>query len=93
MARSAASLTTARDQLSYTELKAPFDGVVVETYVENFETVVAKQPIARLLNPSSIEFVINVPENLIGLAPNVETIEVEEDGLRLVGDFAVKMAP
>jgi RND family efflux transporter MFP subunit len=76
-----ASLTTAKDRLSYTELKAPFDGVVVETYVENFETVVAKQPVARLLNPSSIEFVVNVPENLIGLAPSVETVEVTFDAL------------
>jgi RND family efflux transporter MFP subunit len=76
-----ATLTTARDQLRYTQLEAPFDGVVVETYVENFETVVAKQPIARLLNPSSIEFVINVPENLIGQAPNVESIQVEFDAL------------
>ena len=50
-----ASVQNARDQLSYTELKAPFDGIVVETYVENFETVVAKQPILRILDPSSCQ--------------------------------------
>ena len=75
------SVKNARDQLSYTELKAPFDGVVVETYVDNFETVVAKQPILRLLDTSSLEFIINVPENLIGLAPYVETITVNFDAL------------
>ena len=76
-----ASVKTARDQLSYTELKAPFDGMVVETYAENFETAIAKQPILRVLNPESIEFVINVPENLIGLSPYVESITVKFDAL------------
>ena len=75
------SLRTAKDQLQYTELRAPFDGVVVETYVENFETVVAKQPILRMLDPTSIEFIISVPENLIGLSPYVEKIEVTFDAL------------
>ena len=76
-----ASVKAARDQLSYTKLKAPFDGVIVETYVENFETIIAKQPILRLLNPEIIEFVISVPENLIGLAPYVESIVVKFDAL------------
>ncbi len=76
-----ASVKSVRDRLSYTELKAPFGGVVVQTYVENFETVVAKQPIVRILNPASIEFVINVPEGLISLAPYVEEIKVKFDAL------------
>ncbi|UCC29631.1 MAG: efflux RND transporter periplasmic adaptor subunit [Phycisphaerales bacterium] len=76
-----ASVQHAEDRLGYTSLRAPFDGVVVETYVENFETVVAKQPILRLLDPSTIEFVINVPESLIGYTPYVETINVAFDAL------------
>ncbi len=76
-----ASLAAVKDRLSYTTLKAPFKGNVSETYVDNFETVVAKQPILRLLNPDSIEFVISVPESLIGLAPSVESIEVSFDAL------------
>ena len=76
-----ASVTTTKNRLSYTHLKAPFDGVVVETYVENFETVVPKQPVLRLLDPSSIEFVISVPENSIGYAPYVESIDVKFDAL------------
>ncbi len=76
-----ASVTAARDQLTYTYLKAPFGGVVVETYVENFETVLPKQPILRVLDPSSIEFTINVPESLIGYAPYVEQINVKFDAL------------
>lgn len=76
-----ATVETAKDQFKYTWLRAPFDGVVVETYVENFETVVAKQPILRVLDPSNLEFMISVPESLISLTPYVETIEVTFDAL------------
>jgi RND family efflux transporter MFP subunit len=76
-----AAVDSAKDQLKYTYLRAPFDGIVVETYVENFETVRPRQPILRVVDPSSIEFVVNVPENLISLAPYVEKITVAFDAL------------
>jgi len=76
-----ASVNNAEHRLSYTYLKAPFDGVVVETYVENFETILAKQPILRLLDPSRIEFVVHVPESLISYTPYVENIDVTFDVL------------
>ncbi len=47
------AVKTAQDQVDYTTLQAPFSGVVVATYVDNFETVIAKQPILRLLDPSA----------------------------------------
>ncbi len=75
------AVQTAEDKVSYTSLQAPFDGVVVETFVENFETVIAKEPVLRLLDPSSIEFQISVPENLIGYAPLVEEVTVTFDAL------------
>ena len=75
------AVTTAQDKVNYTSLRAPFSGQVVATYVENFETVVAKQPILRLLDPASIEFVISVPENLINYAPYVENIVVTFDAM------------
>jgi RND family efflux transporter MFP subunit len=71
-----ALVQTATDRLGYTDLLAPFDGEVVETYVENFETVVPMQPIARLLDPSSIELIISVPESLIGYADYVTSVSV-----------------
>ena len=75
----AANLEQTQQNLNYTTLKAPFSGVVVETYVKNFETIISKQPILRLLDPSSIEFVISVPENLIKYAAYVEDISVTFD--------------
>ncbi|MGR8950468.1 MAG: efflux RND transporter periplasmic adaptor subunit [Gammaproteobacteria bacterium] len=71
-----ASLTAANDQLSYATLKAPFTGTVVATYVENFEDVRPKQPVARIVDDSSIEMVVSLPENLISLAPKAKNLRV-----------------
>ena len=72
---------TATDRLSYTQLLAPFDGEVVATYVENFETVIALQTIARLLDSSSVELTVSVPESLIGYADYVSRISVSFNAL------------
>ena len=72
---------TATDRLSYTQLQAPFDGEVVATYVENFETVIALQTIARLLDSSSVELTVSVPESLIGYADYVSRISVSFNAL------------
>jgi len=72
---------TATDRLGYTDLLAPFAGEVVETYVENFETVLPMRPIARLLDPSSIELTVSVPENLIGYGDYVISITVSFNAL------------
>jgi RND family efflux transporter MFP subunit len=69
-----AVVEAAEDALSYTNLKAPFDGTVVATYVENYEDVLAKQQILRVLDDSRIEMVVDVPEQLITLSPYVEGI-------------------
>jgi len=60
-----AAVDSAEDKLRYTYLKAPFDGIVTSTYVENFENVRPRQPIVRLIDHSQIEMIVNIPENLI----------------------------
>ena len=62
-ARSAVERGT--DNLSYTSLRAPFDGVVVEKFVDQFEDVQAKQQIIRVLDTRSIEFTVQIPETLM----------------------------
>ncbi len=74
-----ASVEQAKLALGYTTLKAPFDGTIVATYVENFEYVKAQQPIVRLVDKSKVEMVIDVPEGLITLAPYVERLVVVFD--------------
>ena len=74
-----AALKRAELDLSYTTLLAPFDGVVTERFVENFQEVLAKQPIARIVDASQIEFWVSIPESLISLAPYARDITVEFD--------------
>jgi RND family efflux transporter MFP subunit len=76
-----ANVDSASDRLEYTSLQAPFEGVVVATYVENFEEVRASQPIVRVVNDSRIEMVVDVPEALISLVASVTDIQVEFDAL------------
>ncbi len=74
-----ASVATAKDQLDDTSLRAPFDGRVVATYVENFQNVRAKQPVVRILDTSSIEMIVNLPENMITMAPLVQSVLIQFD--------------
>lgn len=60
-----AAVDAARLQLSYTELSAPFTGVVARRYVDNFQEVKAKQPIISLQDISRIEILVDVPENMV----------------------------
>ena len=67
-----AAVANAKNQLDYAVLKAPFDGNVAARYVDNYQTVQAKQPVVRLLDVSKIEVTIQVPESLISLVPRVK---------------------
>lgn len=57
-----ASAAAAQDALADTELRAPFNGVIVARMAENFQDVQAKQPVARLQNLDTVEIVIRIPE-------------------------------
>jgi RND family efflux transporter MFP subunit len=48
-------------------------------FVENFQAVQAKQQIARLVDTSKVEMVINIPEVLISLVPQVQKVLVSYD--------------
>jgi multidrug efflux pump subunit AcrA (membrane-fusion protein) len=67
-----AAVANATNQVEYATLTAPFDGRVAARYVNNFQTVQAKQPVVRLLDVSKIEVTIQIPESLISLAPSVK---------------------
>ena len=57
-----AATTAVRDSLRDTELRAPFDGVIVDRMVESFQDVTAKQTIFILQDISMLEIVFNVPD-------------------------------
>ncbi len=73
------TLKRSKDRLADTFLRAPFAGEVVATYVENFEDVLPKQPVVRVLGKGRMEFDISVPENLISHTPYVESVVLRFD--------------
>ena len=74
-----ASVDAAKDALGYTELKAPFDGMVVATFVENFEDVPPKMPVVRLVDITEVEFKVDIPEDCIVEAAKVKEVLIRFD--------------
>ena len=60
-----AGLAIAQDQLNYTQLRAPFSGIVARKYVDNFQEIKAKSPILSIQNISDIDITIDVPEMMM----------------------------
>ena len=74
-----ASLTNAQDQLSYTELRAPFAGLIASVPVENYQVIVPQQTIAELHMPGAIDVTFQLPSKkclLIALARENRTSEM-----------------
>jgi RND family efflux transporter MFP subunit len=69
----------AEKALNDSVIKAPFDGQIANLYAENYQAVASKEVIARLLDISHIEMVIQIPENIISLIPSAKNIVVEFD--------------
>jgi multidrug efflux system membrane fusion protein len=67
-----ATVAAAKDQLGYTRLKAPFDGVIAQKYVDNYKEVQAKEAVLSLQNVIDVEVIIDVPELM--LAPIRKTL-------------------
>lgn len=74
-----AELNIAEKAIEDSTIIAPRGGTISATYVEAFTSVRAKEAIVRLLDTTSIEMVVQVPESLISFVPHVEDITVEFD--------------
>jgi multidrug efflux system membrane fusion protein len=73
---SEAALDTAKLQLNYTYLKAPFSGTVSSRSVDSFQEVRAKQTVFTLDDLSVVEVVVEVPESLMALVRSPGTYVV-----------------
>ncbi|WP_394204540.1 efflux RND transporter periplasmic adaptor subunit [Shewanella waksmanii] len=70
---SQANLASAQDQLSYTQLKAPFDGTIAKIAIDNYQMVQANQTILVLQKDRNIDVVIQVPESLASTITNINS--------------------
>jgi len=64
LAAARAGLAAAREQLGYTEVRAPFDGVVTARHVEVGEAVSPGQPLTAVAAPEALRVVVDVPQGL-----------------------------
>ncbi len=72
-------LTKAQKALDDTALKAPFSGKVGEKIAENYQNVQAKEVILVLLDDSSLEIDVNVPErDFVRMTPGLSHEERTE---------------
>ncbi len=69
-----AELEIRKKALEDTIIRAKFDGVVADRYVENFQNVEAKQPVLSLHYVSVLEVRVDVPERDMAAAPGTEDI-------------------
>jgi len=75
-----AALAAAQDQLNYTQLRAPFTGVIARKYVDNYQEVTVKEPILSLQNMTDVEVLVDVPESMM--------VPIRKAKPRMFADFA-----
>jgi RND family efflux transporter MFP subunit len=73
------NLDTAKQNLAYATLVAPFSGEISTRYVDNFQTVKVNEPIVRLQNRDNIDIIIQVPESLAINYKQESNINVEAE--------------
>ena len=60
-----AALQQAKDNLRYTRLTAPFDGVIARVSIENHQPVQAQVPVVQIRTDNDLEIRFSVPESLL----------------------------
>ncbi|MCT4654411.1 MAG: efflux RND transporter periplasmic adaptor subunit [Cohaesibacter sp.] len=60
----AVALKQAQDDVGYSKLTAPYDGVIAQTLTENYQNILAKEAIVQFQGNQNIDIVFAVPERL-----------------------------
>jgi multidrug efflux system membrane fusion protein len=69
-------------QLADSTLRAPYDGVIAQRFVEQGQNVRAKQPVVRFQDVAEIEIAVDVPESV--MAADLGSADI----LQLVAEFS-----
>ena len=76
---SKAALATARTDLSYTTLKAPFSGVIAEVYADNHQPVAGGKTLVMLQAKDQLEVRLQIPENRMAHIAKKENTSYQPD--------------
>jgi RND family efflux transporter MFP subunit len=63
-------------QLKDTELRAPYDGVIAQRFVEVGQAIKAKDPIVKFQDADEIEVVVDVPETAMATIRLADIVEI-----------------
>lgn len=77
--RAKTAFEISENRLANTELIAPFDGIVTQKYVENYQWVNAQETVIRLMDPQRMEVVFLLPETSVELLEKEWQVAVEFD--------------
>jgi len=66
----------AKDTISYTQLRAPFDGVIARNNYDQFEQILPGVEAFTVHEPTQLEVSVDVPENLIHQFSNNQKAEI-----------------
>jgi RND family efflux transporter MFP subunit len=66
------ALKTAKRNLTYTRIVAPFDALVSQRLIDNYTNVGAYQPIVRVQDLTELRVRINIPEQMVKLLEKTE---------------------
>ncbi|CED71254.1 HlyD family secretion protein [Aliivibrio wodanis] len=78
-----ADLELAKLRLSFTELKAPIDGIISRVSVEQFENIQVGQQIVNIHNRNAVDIIVQVPDKLYSKQPNSGVVEKINATVRL----------
>ncbi|SBS25651.1 Toluene efflux pump periplasmic linker protein TtgD precursor [Marinomonas aquimarina] len=68
------ALETAKNQLGYSELRAPYDGVIASLSIDNYEYVGATQTILHIQNIEQMDVEFQIPERLVA---NIQKVALQ----------------
>lgn len=88
-----ANLSISKKALADTFLYAPFSGLIARRYVENFQYIQPKQRILSLQDVKDLEIIINVPEQDVVRAGDIQRISGKVGEKDVVGKASFASLP
>jgi len=80
-----ASLKTAKEQLSYTEIRAPYGGVVSARHIELGEAVCPRKPLMSGFNPNLMRVYVDLPQKVANSIRKLKKARViSEEGVEII---------
>ena len=78
-----AALTSAQEGVAYTEIRAPYSGIVTQRHVEVGETVAPGTPVMSGVSLESLRVVVDVPQSIVESVRKLGKGSVEVGGQRV----------